>query len=78
MAKIKVELEKGETIEEVENKLIKALDFHRNGDVHKEEFHDPAMHDLASQIERQHRDMFAEMLDEILNALDSEYQDGYQ
>lgn len=76
MAKVKILLDKNETIEDIEESLFKALDFHRQGGVHTEEFADPAMSDLNDQLVVEHEKMLAAMLEEIFNELDKEYSDG--
>ena len=78
MAKIKILVGKNETIESAEDMLFKAMDMHRTGEIHKEEFHDPAMRDLSQQIEAKHREMFKDLLEEVLNVIDSEYTNGYE
>ncbi len=77
MPKIKVLLEKGETVFEAENLLLKALSSHTTGELHEEDrFEDPAMQDLVIRLEEEHSKMFKDMLSEIQEALDSEYQNG--
>ena len=70
---VKITLEKGETIEQAEEKLYKALDSHRNGDLHTEDFTDPAMKDLIDKMLRMHDQTYQELLQEIFDELDKEY-----
>ena len=74
MATIKVILEKGEQEHEAEEKLYKALELHRNGNLHKEDYHDPAMVDLTNKINDLHKKELTSLLEEISELLDSEYQ----
>lgn len=74
MADVKIKLEKNETPEEVEELLFKALSHHRTGGQHKEGFTDPAMANLHEKFLKAHRDMYVELLKDVLNALDEEYQ----
>lgn len=78
MAKIKVELEPGEDILSADEALFKALDHHRSGDAHlRESFDDPAMVDLSKRLFQAHEDIYEDMINEINEALDEDYQDGY-
>lgn len=76
MPNVKIELIKGETAEEAEELLLKAFESQRNGSIHKEEFHDPAMRDLAIRIMSLHQVEYDKMLQEIFEELDKEYQDN--
>lgn len=78
MAKIKIFFEKGETERDAEDSLLKAMEFHNNGDAHAQEFQDPAMTSVAHRMEELHQKMYQEMLMEIFEALDQEYSDGNQ
>lgn len=60
-------------MEQAEERLYKALNSHRTGDVHTEDFTDPAMKDLVERIQMKHEQMYANMLREIFEALDEEY-----
>lgn len=78
MPKVKVILEKGETIFEAENLLFKALNSHNTGEIHDgDEFSDPAMQDLIFRLETEHSKMFKDMIGEIQQTLDEEYHNGY-
>ena len=77
MARIKIILKNGETREEVEEQLLKALNLHKSGDIHdSEKFEDPAMDDLENKIAKLHELMFQEMLNEVVAEIDREYSDG--
>tara|TARA_R110000868_G_C10973188_1_gene771551 strand:+ start:86845 stop:87078 length:234 start_codon:yes stop_codon:yes gene_type:complete len=72
--KVKIELKKGETKEEAEELLFKALDLHRTGEIHtRESFEDPAMLDISQRVAKVQEDIHAEMMAEIFEALDGEY-----
>jgi hypothetical protein len=74
MAKVSIVLDKDESSLEAENQLLKALNYHASGDAHsKETFHDPAMIDVSMKMEKLHKDMYEEMVDEICELLDEEY-----
>jgi hypothetical protein len=78
MADVKIILEKGETQQEAEEALLKALNSHSSGDIHfTESFEDPAMVDATHKMEKMHKDMYNEMIREINEALDDEYSDGF-
>lgn len=77
MAKVKVFLENGEDELDAHLALCKALEMHSSGDVHSEEsFEDPAMIHAAQAFEEIHRLQYAQMLQEILDALDEDFTDG--
>lgn len=76
MAQVKIILGKNETMQEAEETLYKALDMHRNGDAHKEDFSDPAMRDVVQRMQSAHDKMYKEMMQEIEEVLDQEYTDG--
>ncbi len=78
MAKVKIYLAPGETMQQAEDTLLKAMEFHNTGEVHGEEFPDPAMQATIHKMEEAHRKMYADMLREISEALDEEYSDGNQ
>lgn len=74
MAKIKIFVDKDETKKEAEDMLFKALNLHRSGDAHdSDEFDDPAMDDMFGRISKKHKDIFADMMQEVMAALDEEY-----
>ncbi len=68
MAKVKIYLSPGETMQEAEETLQKAMDFHNNGEAHVQEFQS-----VANKMEDLHRKMYQDMLREIFDALDQEY-----
>lgn len=77
MAKIKILLEKGETMKSAEDALHKALNLHSSGDVHNAEtFEDSATQDLTNRIVNLHAEIYSEMISEIMDELDSEYSNG--
>lgn len=60
---------------EAHNALVKALLHHSSGDVHsKESFEDPAMIDIQHHMVDIHKKIYAEMIDEIISALEEEYE----
>ena len=77
MTKVKVIAEKGESLDEAEEKLYKALNAHRTGDLHTEDFSDPAMKDLVERMTLKHEIIYKEMMDEIFEVLDEEYNGNF-
>ncbi len=78
MPKVKIFLDKGETIEDAAIKLAKALDFHSNGDIHdRQDYIDPAMQDLMDRLEFLHKDMYEELVREVIQEIEAEYENGY-
>lgn len=73
MAKVKIFLSPGETLQEAEDSLLKAMNHHNNGDVHSETFQDPAMDSVADRMIDAHSKIYKEMLEEIFETLDQEY-----
>jgi hypothetical protein len=77
VAKVKIILDKDETLEVAEANLMKALNFHNSGDAHlDEQFIDPAMIKIADKLEKMHKDMYANMIEEISDALDLDFKRG--
>lgn len=77
MANIKILLEPNETQLDADHALQKALEHHSSGGAHDDEaFDDPAMVDMAQRLEQLHSKIYADMIREIIEALDSEYSDG--
>ena len=68
--KVKIELKKGESIEEAKDKLLKAL-LKAENSTHKEEFKDPVARDALSIMEKRLDTMWAKMLKEIEKELDN-------
>lgn len=76
MAKVKVFLDKDESELDAHIALHKALDIHTSGDVHlKESFDDPAMVHASQRFEEIHSKIYKEMMDEILDELDKEFEE---
>lgn len=74
MSKVKILLDKGETVEEAEQDLIKSLSFQSSGDVHDEEqFNDPAMNEISDKILAMHEAQYQKMLQEIFETLNEDY-----
>lgn len=77
MAKVKIFLEPGETIQDAEDSLLKAMVHHNSGDVHSSHsFQDPAMVAIANKMENIHAKIYQEMLQEIFETLDQEYSEN--
>jgi hypothetical protein len=73
MPNVKIKLKKGESIQEAEETLYKALNAQRTGDMHKEDFSDPAMADIVVRMQEEHDKLFKKILREIEEELDKEY-----
>ena len=74
MAKVKIYLDKGETIQDAEEQLSKALALHSTGDVHVEEsFDDPAMIHAQEEMENIHKKVYDDMIAEIMEIINGEY-----
>jgi hypothetical protein len=69
MSKVKIILEKGETIEQVQEELIKAFSIQASGTMHQPKFDDPAMDDLYKKILQKYKSTTAIMLKEIEKVL---------
>lgn len=77
MTNVKIELKKGETPDQAEELIFKAFSAQRDGSIHKEEFHDPAMRDMLVRLQTLHADQFKALIDEIGMILEKEYiEDG--
>jgi hypothetical protein len=76
MPELKVLLADGETPEAAEEFIFKAFSAQRDGSIHQEEFHDPAMRDVLVRLQLMHEKQFQAMMNEIGQILDSEYQDN--
>lgn len=70
--KVKIELDKNQTREEAEELLYKALDSHRKGAQHGEEFQDPVMAELYSEMKANYGEIYYSMLDQINALIDKE------
>lgn len=78
MAKVKIILDSGESIQEAEDSLVKAITSHDRGEAHTDGFEDPAMQSVVNRMEEIHKKLYQEMLAEINEALDKEYsKNGY-
>lgn len=79
MSRVKIILEDGETLEQVQEDLVKAINHQTNGGTHDEEqFIDPCMIDLANRLEAMHKDIYRDILEEVGEALDSDFSgNGY-
>lgn len=75
MPQVKILLEPGETQEQAEEILLKALKHKQSLDP-EESFGDPAMTDMSHKLFKAHADMYPDMIAEINEALDAEYLDG--
>lgn len=75
MANVKIGLKKGETPDQAEELIFKAFSAQRDGSIHREEFHDPAMRDLLSRMVKLHEDQFQDLINEVGDILESEYKD---
>jgi hypothetical protein len=74
MAKVKIYLAPGETTQDAEDSLLKALNHHNSGDVHSSHsFQDPAMIAVADRMESTHKKIYQDMLTEIFEELDKDY-----
>lgn len=74
MAKVKIFVEEGETLEEAEDLIQKALNFHSSGEVHDEDsYEDPAMGNLTTLLEAMHQKTYDNIIREVIQALDKDY-----
>jgi hypothetical protein len=77
MSKIKIILDKDESLEEAELDIIKAFSHQRSGDVHENEsFQDPAMIDIFDQMKILHQDIYDQLIKDVCKALDEDYTNG--
>jgi hypothetical protein len=70
--KVKIEVQKGQTREEAEELLYKALDSHRTGAQHSQEFQDPVMRELDAELQHVYGEIYQEMLEDIFEIIDKE------
>lgn len=75
MARVKILLDKGETKEQAELKLLKALELTTSGDYLKEDYEEPAMQDLFNLMQSRFEQEYELMMEEIFHELDKEYSD---
>ena len=71
---VNIQLKKGQSPEEAEEMLYKALAFQRSGDIHGDEFLDPVMQEASQKMIKMHEKVWADSLKEILELLDEEYE----
>lgn len=76
MADVKIILQKGETPEQAEELIFKAFEAQRTGEMHKEEFNDPAMVDLINRMQMLHEAEYELMMQEIAQVIDEEHHNG--
>ena len=77
MANVKIILNNEETIEEAKESLFKALDSQRNGDLHSENYQDPAMRDVLARMQAEHQKIYTELMEEVFAELSKEYSDNF-
>lgn len=78
MGKVKIYVEEGETIEEAQDDLVKALHYQQSGEVHDEDtYEDPAMRDLTTKMQKFHQETYNNIIKEIIEALDKDYTSGH-
>lgn len=72
---IKIIIPKDLDILEADEVIYKALSMQTKGDTHlKESFEDPAMVDVSERLLSEHKKVYKEMISEIIEALESEYE----
>lgn len=71
--KVKIEVDKGQTKEEAEEVLYKALDSQRTGAIHNQEFQDPVMNELFHKLKDVYGSIHDDMLQAIFEELDKEH-----
>ncbi len=76
MPNVKIELIKGETVDEADELVFKAFSSQRDGSLHNGTFHDAAMQHLSEKLILMHELQFQRMLLEIFEALEQEHQNG--
>lgn len=70
--KVQVELQEGETQEEAEELLLKALNSQRDGKAHSgDQFPDKAMEHMAGKLKSQYGEVLGDMMAEIEEVIDS-------
>ncbi|MCG3175424.1 MAG: hypothetical protein MOGMAGMI_00353 [Candidatus Omnitrophica bacterium] len=72
---VKIKLKKGQSIEEAKLQLLKALETSLKSDHLDESFEDPAMDDTYERVFTAHAQIYEEMMDEIIDALEDEYKE---
>jgi len=73
---VKINLEEGQTPEQAEEQLYKALRAQRIGDAHgsSDAFLDPAMEHVSDNMKEAYADHFGRMMSEIYIELDQEHE----
>lgn len=73
---VKIKLLAGQTPEQAEDQLYKALRAQRIGDAHGQDdsFIDPAMEHVADQMKQEYAHHFEMMLSDIFNEFDKEHE----
>lgn len=78
MAKVKIFLDKEESLRDAEDQIFKALNHHASGDVHSQDsFEDPAMVSVSNKMEQEYKRIAQDMMREISEALDEDYKNNY-
>ena len=72
--KVKIQVDKGQTQEEAEELLYKALDSHRKGAQHSEDFQDPVMDQLFAEMKENYGDIYDDMMQAIFAELEKEHK----
>ena len=75
--RIKIKLDKGQSPEDADNELFKAMSLHANGDAHEDEFDDPVMQEYIDDLKRKFSMMLEQAMDEIHTKLDLEHGNDY-
>lgn len=75
MGKVKIFVDRNETVEDVEDSLLKAMNHHASGDVHDDDdFPDPAMVDVKDRMIIAHDVMYKNLLREVFEALEEDFK----
>lgn len=74
MARVKIYLDKGETKEEAELRLLKALELSTSGDLIQTDYGDPALQDVFDKLQKDHEEMYEQLLQDIFQELEKEYE----
>lgn len=77
MSTVKIILDEGESIEEAEETLFKALSTKKKAST-TETFSDPAMVHLEQMVLKAHSDMYKDMINEIIEVIESEYKEEFE
>lgn len=72
MAEVRIRLLEGETPDEVEETLFKALKSQRTGELHKDDFSDPAMAALLNEMLKLHSAEYSLLLEEVISELEKD------